>query len=1232
MENILQWNVNGFFSRLPYLQKLLADYTPIVIALQETKLNNQTVYLKNYKIYRKDRDSKGGGVLLAIHNLLPSLGLHINSNLEIVACQVYFQGKKLSIASIYIPCDTNLVDNELEDVLNQMNGEKLILGDFNAKHDLWGSNVNDQRGDTIAEFILYNNLSVLNNGSPTYCRINDNYYSNLDLSLISIDIVHDFQWETCEFLFESDHFPIIIKYKCERMYEKVNKKWILKRANWEIYKNNVNIPNIELIEDTQEIKRVGKSVCKAIIDAANKAVPKTKGIVTIKYNTCWWNQDCEDAVKAKKHSLNVYRKNPTIQNLIMFKKNKAKVRKIIKDSKKNSWRTYVGQINRFTSLRDIWNIIRSIERKNISIPKIILREGNLIISDPKELANKFIDFFSKVSSDDNYSEDFLLHKTEMEFVEHDFSSDNMEDYNALFTMEELKRSVMASKSSTPGEDEVHYDFIKNLNDEELGKLLIYYNKLWIHEILYDEWNEVVVPILKPGKDPHIISSYRPIALTSCLSKTMQRMVNERLCKVLESKKKMNKKQSGFRKCHSTYDALTRLETNIRETYLRNEYLIVVSLDIKKAYDMVWNFGLLMKIKDINIKGRLAKYIKNFLENRKVKVKIGNTFSDSCNIVNGTPQGSVISPTLFNIMINDLFDKCDYIEYALYADDGLMILRTNDLEEGLENMQLDIQKIEEWSDTWGLNFSVEKTKCTIFTKRPVNNPTVLRMSNQDIHYVERMKYLGVIFDKTLTWKYHIDELKASCMKRLILLKNVSRKSWGADRKTLILMYKSLIQSKINYASFLFDSAAECHLKKLDRIQYEGIRICTGAMRCTRTDYLEVESNILPLKYQRKLIGLNYFGRSITIRDHIMREVYNEYYTFQFYLIRPHPLPFIAYIKEMYTSLGISLDDLQCITMKDIFMETKVQVKTNLKLNIRKEENPQVFRSLYHELCCEVYENYLDIYTDGSKKNDLVSYAFWAGNNYDECGRLRNKCSIFTAELYAIYKALKYINNNLEFNRFVIFCDSSGALQALQQMYNRNYLVIKIKKVIKLIENDGKEIIMEWIPSHVGIKGNEKADEIAKGALNRNTYNNIKLSYEDYKHIMKNEIMKQWQEEWDQYNSYLHDIKPKIGNWESSYRKDRREEVVMCRLRLGCVLIDNKHIFDRSEPPICDLCNVRLNSRHMILSCPKYVNYRNNLFSYIRENNLIFNMMTILNDSFPAHLLISFLKSGKIIDYL
>ena len=185
---------------------------------------------------------------------------------------------------------------------------------------------------------------------------------------------------------------------------------------------------------------------------------------------------------------------------------------------------------------------------------------------------------------------------------------------------------------------------------------------------------------------------------------------------------------------------------------------------------------------------------------------------------------------------------------------------------------------------------------------------------------------------------------------------------------------------------------------------------------------------------------------------------------------------------------------------------------------------------------------------------------------------------------------------------------------------------------MIEIDNKEIILEWIPSHVGIKGNEIADQNAKEALNRNSCINILYCYEDYKTIIKKEMMKQWQEEWDEFDTYLHDIKPKIGNWDSSYQKVRKEEIVISRLRLGCVLIDSKHLFDRSDPPICNQCHVRLTSRHAILYCPKYTNVRNRLLLYIRENNISFNMTTILQDSFPIQILLSFLKNSKIIDEL
>ena len=144
-EVILQWNVNGYFSKIHSIHLLLHQYSPLLIALQETKLNtNNNVHLKNYNIYRKDRNENGGGVLLAVHNSCPNYRININTHLEVIACAVYFKNKKLNVASVYIPGNITFSIDDFVGVLNQMEGDKLLLGDFNAKHNLWGSKIRDK--------------------------------------------------------------------------------------------------------------------------------------------------------------------------------------------------------------------------------------------------------------------------------------------------------------------------------------------------------------------------------------------------------------------------------------------------------------------------------------------------------------------------------------------------------------------------------------------------------------------------------------------------------------------------------------------------------------------------------------------------------------------------------------------------------------------------------------------------------------------------------------------------------------------------------------------------------------------------------------------------------------------------------------------------------------------------------------------------------------------------------
>ena len=90
-----------------------------------------------------------------------------------------------------------------------------------------------------------------------------------------------------------------------------------------------------------------------------------------------------------------------------------------------------------------------------------------------------------------------------------------------------------------------------------------------------------------GEDKSASKIYRPIALTSCVWKTMERMVLPRLTLALEEQNFLKNYQSGFKRLHSTIDCLVRLESAIQETFKRDEYMVAVFLDIEKAYDMLW---------------------------------------------------------------------------------------------------------------------------------------------------------------------------------------------------------------------------------------------------------------------------------------------------------------------------------------------------------------------------------------------------------------------------------------------------------------------------------------------------------------------------------------------------------------------------------------------------------------------------------------------------------------------
>ena len=231
---------------------------------------------------------------------------------------------------------------------------------------------------------------------------------------------------------------------------------------------------------------------------------------------------------------------------------------------------------------------------------------------------------------------------------------NDENYNNPFKLTELTDAINISNDTTTGPDEIHYQMLKYLPENALVTILQIFNDIWTTGVYPESWRlATIIPIPKQGKNPAEPTNYRPIALTSCLCKTLERMINKRLVWYLESNNLITPIQSGFRSERSTNDHLIRLETFIRDAFVNRQHVVAVFFDLEKAYDTTWRYGILKDLHDLGLKGRLPLFIQSVLEDRTIQVRVGFTLSDLYDQEQGVPQGSILSTTLFNRKINNI---------------------------------------------------------------------------------------------------------------------------------------------------------------------------------------------------------------------------------------------------------------------------------------------------------------------------------------------------------------------------------------------------------------------------------------------------------------------------------------------------------------------------------------------------------------------------------------------------
>lgn len=392
----------------------------------------------------------------------------------------------------------------------------------------------------------------MNDKSKTYIYPATGATSAVDLTLSDPSLFLDLIWQVADDLCGSDHFPIIIK-GVHSQQDQRTPKWQLHRADWTKFK--------ELCEDYLTLETFDDSCdpmdlfTSRLFGIAEQCIPKSSTRPR-KIHYPWFTDDCKKAINARKKALKAFSKNSNQENLLCYKKAAATARHTIKQAKRHSWRQYISKLNSRTPTRKTWEIVRKICGKYASYPLKFLETTNKIAKTPKEISDTLGQTFQNHSSSQNYSTEFQKFKEIQEKSNLNFESQNYEDYNSDFSMRELEECLFNAKDSASGPDEIHYQMLKHLPLSSKELLLSIFNNIYNTGYFPQQWRDaIIIPIHKSGKDSTKPENYRPIALTSCICKTMERLVNTRLVWYLEANGLITKYQAGFRKTRSTEDQL-----------------------------------------------------------------------------------------------------------------------------------------------------------------------------------------------------------------------------------------------------------------------------------------------------------------------------------------------------------------------------------------------------------------------------------------------------------------------------------------------------------------------------------------------------------------------------------------------------------------------------------------------------------------------------------------------------
>ena len=270
----------------------------------------------------------------------------------------------------------------------------------------------------------------------------------------------------------------------------------------------------------------------------------------------------------------------------------------------------------------------------------------------------------------------------------------------------------------------------------------------------------VFSILKPGKDPALPSSYRPICLLDTIGKLLENILLTRIFREVSVRGLLRDEQFGFRPKHSTALHLARLAERVSRNFDERRLKGAGFLDVVKAFDTVWVDGLLYKFTVLSFPSYHVKTVSSYLKGRTFQASFQTATTTSRCMRDGVAQGGIFSPVLFRLYVNDMPSLSRHVELALYADDTALIATSRQPALLVKYVEAYLSELERWLSKWWIAINVSKSSAMLFAKtgRRISKSRAVELFGEPIQWVDDTRYLGVTLDKQLTWSKYIDQAR------------------------------------------------------------------------------------------------------------------------------------------------------------------------------------------------------------------------------------------------------------------------------------------------------------------------------------------------------------------------------------------------------------------------------------------------------------------------------------------